>query len=60
MGDGVTDAEARQPGGADLFIGYGGVAYRESVAALADWYVMSIEPVIEVLNAALLSEVANH
>lgn len=23
VGDGATDLEARQPGGADLFIGYG-------------------------------------
>lgn len=42
VGDGATDAEAKQPGGADLFIGYGGVVYRESVANRADWYVRNI------------------
>ncbi|KAH9778181.1 phosphoserine phosphatase [Citrus sinensis] len=37
IGDGATDLEARQPGGADLFICYGGVQLREAVAAKADW-----------------------
>nr|GMC69621.1 phosphoserine phosphatase, chloroplastic-like isoform X5 [Ipomoea batatas] len=37
IGDGATDLEARQPGGADLYICYGGVQLRESVAAKADW-----------------------
>ncbi|MCD7454218.1 hypothetical protein HAX54_023973 [Datura stramonium] len=37
IGDGATDLEARMPGGADLFICYGGVQLRESVAAKADW-----------------------
>ncbi|KAG1681299.1 hypothetical protein FOA52_007345 [Chlamydomonas sp. UWO 241] len=40
IGDGITDLEAVQvTGGADLFIGYGGVAERENVKAGADWYV---------------------
>ncbi|KAK4359994.1 hypothetical protein RND71_022223 [Anisodus tanguticus] len=36
IGDGATDLEARMPGGADLFVCYGGVHLRESVAAKAD------------------------
>ncbi len=40
IGDGITDLEAVQiSGGADLFIGYGGVVERPSVAAEAEWYV---------------------
>ncbi|CAL5093471.1 unnamed protein product [Urochloa decumbens] len=39
VGDGATDLEARQPGGADLFICYGGVQMREAVATKADWVV---------------------
>lgn len=35
VGDGMTDLEARQPGGASLFIGYGGNVVRETVAARA-------------------------
>ena len=42
IGDGATDEEARHPDGADLFIGYGGTVFRESVAKKADWYVMDI------------------
>lgn len=39
IGDGATDLEARQPGGADIFICYGGVQMREAVAAKANWVV---------------------
>lgn len=39
IGDGATDLEARQPGGANLFICYGGVQMREAVAGKADWVV---------------------
>ncbi|OEL14246.1 Phosphoserine phosphatase, chloroplastic [Dichanthelium oligosanthes] len=52
IGDGATDLEkylkfmfthmawqARQPGGSDLFICYGGVQMREAVARKADWVV---------------------
>ena len=42
--------QARQDGGADLFIGYGGVHVREKVLAGSDWYVMSFEPLIAVLE----------
>ncbi|CAK0781561.1 hypothetical protein CVIRNUC_005405 [Coccomyxa viridis] len=51
VGDGATDLEARQPGGADIFIGYGGVVERPSIASKADWYVYDIRD----LNQALQS-----
>ncbi|KAF3784558.1 Phosphoserine phosphatase [Nymphaea thermarum] len=47
IGDGATDLEARRPGGADLFICYGGVQLRESVAAKADWLVFNFQDLIE-------------
>eukprot|EP00884_Botryococcus_braunii_P018710 jgi/Botrbrau1/5522/Bobra.0023s0010.2 len=50
VGDGATDVEARQPGGADIFIGYGGVVNRQNIAAQADWYVYTIQPLIDALN----------
>lgn len=50
VGDGATDLEARQPGGADLFIGYGGSVYRPTVAAGADWFVMSVQPLLDALR----------
>lgn len=50
VGDGATDAEARRPGGADVFVGYGGVVYRETVAEKADWYVMDIEDIVKVVR----------
>ncbi|MEW5301255.1 MAG: hypothetical protein WDW36_004126 [Sanguina aurantia] len=40
VGDGITDLEAATAsGGADLFIGYGGVVEREAVAKAAEWYI---------------------
>ena len=40
IGDGATDMEARDiPGGADAFIGFGGIAVREAVREGADWFV---------------------
>jgi phosphoserine phosphatase len=50
VGDGATDAEAKQPGGADAFIGYGGTVYRENIAEKADWYVMKIEEITNALK----------
>lgn len=50
VGDGATDAEARQPGGADIFIGFGGAVRRPAVAAAADWFVMSIQPLLDALE----------
>jgi glycerol-3-phosphate dehydrogenase (NAD+) len=50
VGDGVTELEAvQEAGGADLVIGFGGVAQREAVAAGADWCVLGFDA----LNAAL-------
>ncbi|PAN16118.1 hypothetical protein GQ55_3G036700 [Panicum hallii var. hallii] len=46
VGDGATDLEARQPGGADLFICYAGVQMREPVAAKADWVVFDFQELI--------------
>ena len=50
IGDGATDLEARRPGGADCFIGYGGIAQRAKVVAEADWFVTSFEPLMEALR----------
>lgn len=51
VGDGATDMEARDiPGGADAFIGFGGIASREKVKAGADWFVTEFQDVIDVLN----------
>ncbi|XP_015079694.1 phosphoserine phosphatase, chloroplastic isoform X2 [Solanum pennellii] len=49
IGDGATDLEARMPGGADLFICYGGIQLRESVAAKADWLVFNFKDLINSL-----------
>ena len=50
IGDGATDLEARAPGGADAFIGYGGVARRPVVEKGADWFVTSFAPLIDALR----------
>jgi len=51
VGDGATDMEARDiEGGADAFIGFGGIAVREKVQKGADWFVMSFDPVIDALK----------
>ncbi|KAI3892798.1 hypothetical protein MKX03_000902 [Papaver bracteatum] len=50
IGDGATDLEARKPGGADLFICYGGVQHREAVAAKADWLVFHFRDLIKSLE----------
>ena len=46
----MTDAEAVAPGGADMFIGYGGVVERPAVAARADWFVTSVQALIDALG----------
>lgn len=38
------------PGGADLFICYGGVQLRDAVAKNADWVVLNFEDLITSLN----------
>eukprot|EP00878_Enallax_costatus_P016906 GHUV01017747.1.p1 GENE.GHUV01017747.1~~GHUV01017747.1.p1 ORF type:complete len:484 (+),score=134.18 GHUV01017747.1:161-1612(+) len=51
IGDGITDLEAVQvTGGADLFIGFGGVVERPPVAAEADWYVYKYSQLIDTLR----------
>ncbi|RZC59834.1 hypothetical protein C5167_007134 [Papaver somniferum] len=50
IGDGATDLEARKPGGADMFICYGGVQHREAVAAKADWLVFHFRDLIKSLE----------
>ncbi|KAF8065537.1 hypothetical protein HT031_003138 [Scenedesmus sp. PABB004] len=51
VGDGATDMEARQPDAANIFIGYGGVVERANIAAQADWYLYSIQPLTDALQA---------
>lgn len=51
VGDGATDAEARGPGGADVFIGYGGVVRRPAVEERADWYILHLEDLLHALQA---------
>jgi phosphoserine phosphatase len=50
VGDGMTDKEARCEGGADIFICYGGVVFRENVAAEADWVVMQVNTLLSALQ----------
>jgi phosphoserine phosphatase len=51
VGDGATDAEARCEGGADIFVCYGGVVFRENVAAEADWVVMELQALASALES---------
>ncbi|CAM6018239.1 unnamed protein product [Sphagnum balticum] len=51
VGDGATDLEARRPGGADMFICYGGVIARPTVVAGADWFVVSFTDLIQSLDS---------
>jgi len=52
VGDGATDAEAKAASGegAALFVGFGGIARRAKVEALADWYLLSFQPLVELLE----------
>lgn len=50
IGDGITDLEAAEDeGGADLFVGYGGVVARERVKQGADWWVTDYQELIDSL-----------
>jgi phosphoserine phosphatase len=51
VGDGATDLEARVPGGADVFVGYGGVQVREAVEKGADWFVTDFDAFIDVVKS---------
>ncbi|KAL1507879.1 hypothetical protein AB1Y20_007486 [Prymnesium parvum] len=51
VGDGATDMEARDvEGGADAFIGFGGIQVREKVKAGADWFVMDFKEMLDALQ----------
>ena len=50
VGDGATDLEARQPGGADIFVGYGGIVRREAVLEQADWAVSDFDELTRALD----------
>ena len=50
VGDGATDLEARQEGGADIFVGFGGIVRRESVLKQADWAVDSFAELTSALD----------
>ena len=50
VGDGVTDLEAvQEEGGADLFVGYGGVVVRDVIKQNADWFVMDYDELTKAL-----------
>ena len=48
VGDGATDMQAKPP--ADAFIGYGGVAVRETVRANADWYTYDLQDLLDIVQ----------
>jgi len=48
VGDGITDWEASPP--ADLFIGFGGNAYRHEVKSKSKWYVTDFRDLINELR----------
>lgn len=51
VGDGATDMEARDvPGGADAFIGFGGVQVRDKVKAGACWFVTDFQDIVAALE----------
>jgi phosphoserine phosphatase len=50
VGDGATDAEARCKNGADIFVCYAGVVFRDNVAKEADWVIVDIEELISPLQ----------
>ena len=41
--------QARRPGGADMFVGFGGIARRPVVEKSADWFVTSFQPLLDSL-----------
>ena len=51
IGDGATDAQAKPPAAA--FIGFGGVAVREKVKQVADWFVLDFQDLIDVLDESV-------
>ena len=53
VGDGVTDLEARGEGGADCFIGFGGVRRRPAVEKGADAFVLSFDVLRALLHTVV-------
>ena len=51
VGDGATDMQAKLPGAADSFIGYGGVAIRDAVRDGACWFVKDFDAMTEIVNS---------
>ena len=50
ISDGATDMEARAQGGADAFIGYGGVVIRDVVKNGADLFITDMQDIIDPLK----------
>jgi len=50
VGDGATDMQAKTPGAADSFIGYGGVAVRDAVRDGACWFVTDFDAMTEIVT----------
>lgn len=50
VGDGATDMQAKMPGAADSFIGYGGVAVRDAVRNGACWFVKDFDAMTELVE----------
>ena len=50
IGDGATDLAPRVQGGADVFIGYGGVVIRDVVKNGADLFITDMQEIIEPLK----------
>ena len=48
IGDGFTDSQAKPPAAA--FIGFGGIAVREKVKNVADWFVTNFEDLQTVVD----------
>lgn len=48
IGDGATDAQAKPPAAA--FIGFGGVAVRDKVVKVADWFITDFETLVRALE----------
>jgi len=60
VGDGITDLEAvQETGGADLFVGYGGVVSRDLVKANADWWITNHDELNEALPRAKVAMVGS-
>ncbi|KAF5828643.1 HAD-like domain-containing protein [Dunaliella salina] len=60
IGDGITDLEAvRSSEGADLFIGYGGVVERSTVAEAAEWFVYDHDDLTRALKQSRVAMVGS-